>query len=280
MSDENVRYEVDGRVARVILDRPRYRNAQSRRLLEDRDAAFQRAVEDDDIRAIVLMGEGDHFSAGHDLGTPEELADREQRPPLEGMRGRYNRSWMLNIDNTMRWRNLPKPTIAAVQGYCIFGGWIIASAMDIVFAADDEMFLPSNFQYFSVPWDLHPRKAKEILFESRFVDAEEARDLVFVNRVVPRDRLDEEGMAYAHRVAENDAFQLPMVKLAVNEAQDAQGFTSHIYGAHALHMLSAAGEADPDYALKRPEGRRRPMVQRALENYDRRLREQGDDHSS
>ena len=77
----------------------------------------------------------------------------------------------MNIDPTLRWRNVPKPTIAAVHGYCIFAGWIIASACDLVFAADDAMFLPTNFQYFSVPWDLHARKAKEVLFESRFVDA-------------------------------------------------------------------------------------------------------------
>jgi enoyl-CoA hydratase len=254
----------------LTLDRPRYRNAQSRLLLEQLDAAFARAVDDVEVRVIVLRGAGDHFSAGHDLGTPEELADREERPQQEGLRGRYKRSWDNNIDKTMRWRNLPKPTIAAVQGYCIFGGWIIASGMDLVFAADDAMFLPTNFQYFSVPWDLHPRKAKEILFESRFIGAEEAEELGFVNRVVPRDHLDEEVMDYARRVAENDPFQLRMIKLAINQAQEAQGFASHIYGAHALHMLSSGGEGDPDFALQRPEGRRRPMVQRAMENYERR----------
>ena len=274
MADKQVRYELDGHIARVTLDRPRYRNAQSRLLLEELDDCFDRAVEDAEVRVIVLRGEGDHFSAGHDLGTPEELADREQRPIQEGVRGRYKRSWDNNVDKTMRWRNLPKPTIAAVQGYCIFGGWIIASGMDVVIAADDAMFLPTNFQYFSVPWDIHPRKAKEILFESRFIGAEE---LGFVNRVVPRDRLDDEVMAYARRVAENDPFQLRMIKLAINQAQEAQGFASHIYGAHALHMLSSAGEGDPDFALSRPEGRRRPMVQRALENYERRQAEQGED---
>jgi enoyl-CoA hydratase len=275
MVDEQVRYEIDGHVALLTLARPQYRNAQSRRLLEELDAGFARAVEDTDVHVVVLRGEGDHFSAGHDLGTPEELADREERPFQEGMRGRYKRSWDNNVDKTMRWRNLPKPTIAAVQGYCIFGGWIIASGMDIVIAADDAMFLPTNFQYFSVPWDLHPRKAKEILFESRFIGAAEAEELGFVNRVVPRDRLDAEVLAYAHRVADNDPFQLRMIKLAINQAQEAQGFASHIYGAHALHMLSSVGEGDPDYALRRPEGRRRPMVQRALENFERREAEQG-----
>ena len=227
------------------------------------------------VGAIVLMGEGDHFSAGHDLGTPEEVADKKARPAQEGMRGKYRRSWDMNIDPTLRWRNVPKPTIAAVQGYCIFAGWLISSSCDLVFAAEDAMFLPTNFQYFSVPWDLHIRKAKEILFESRFIDAHEAEELGFVNRVLPRERLHEDTLAYAARVAENDPFQLRMIKLAINQAQDAQGFTSHIYGAHALHMLSSTGEADPDYALKKPDGNRRPMVQRAFENYERRKAERG-----
>jgi enoyl-CoA hydratase len=138
-----------------------------------------------------------------------------------------------------------------------------------VFASSDARFLPTNFQYFSVPWDLHPRKAKEILFESRFIDADEAHALGFVNRVVEREALEQEVMEYAARVAENDPFQLRMIKLAINQAQDGQGFTPHIYGAHALYMLSSSGESDPGYALQKPEGRRRPMVQRAMENYER-----------
>jgi enoyl-CoA hydratase len=265
---EFIRTEQAGRVRRLILNRPQARNAQSRRLTEELDDAFQAAEDDIETRVVVLLGEGDHFSAGHDLGTPQEVADREARPPQAGVRGRYGRSYDLNIEANLRWRNLRKPTVAAVQGYCIFAGWAIASACDIIFAADDAMFLPANFQYFSVPWDLGSRKAKEILFESRFIDAREAHDLGFVNRVIPRDRLDAEVMAYAARVAENDPFQLWMTKKAINQAEDAQGFTAHIHDAFNLHMLSSLGEGDPDYALRKPEGqRRRPMVQRAMENF-------------
>lgn len=264
-----IRYEMDGKVARLVLNRPQYRNAQSRVLLEELDDAFLRAGDDDEVNVIVLMGAGDNFSAGHDLGTPEELADKEARPYQEGLRGRYKRSWELNVAKTLRWRNVPKPTIAAVQGYCMFGGWIISSACDVVFAASDAKFLPTNFQYFSVPWDIHPRKAKAILFESRFIDAEEAEELGYVDRIFAPEKLDEETMAYAHRVAENDPFQLRMIKMAVNQVQDTQGFGAHIQAAHSNYMLSSSGEADPGYALKKPEGRRRPMVQRAMENYER-----------
>ncbi|MBT4074204.1 MAG: enoyl-CoA hydratase [Chloroflexi bacterium] len=263
-------YEQHDRVAKIVLNRPRYRNAQSRLLLEELDHAFGYAAEDDSIGAIVLAGAGDHFSAGHDLGTPEELADREERPYEEGLRGKYRRGFDQNIDMSLRWRNLPKPTVAAVQGYCIFAGWIISSAMDVVFAAEDAMFLPANFQYFSVPWEMHHRKAREILFESRFVDAQEALELGYVNQVFSKDRLEEESMAYAARVAANDPFQLRMIKLAINQMQDAQGFSQHIQGAFPLYNLSSIGESDPGYTLETPDGRRRPMVQRAFDNYEAR----------
>ncbi len=184
MEYEYIRTEQVGRVRRLILNRPQARNAQSRRLTEELDDAFQAAEDDPGTGVVVLMGAGDHFSAGHDLGTPQELADREVRPTQAGVRGRYGRSYDLNVEVNLRWRNLRKPTIAAVQGYCIFAGWAIASACDIIFAADDAMFLPANFQYFSVPWDLGSRKAKEVLFESRFLSAQEVLDLGFVNRVL------------------------------------------------------------------------------------------------
>jgi enoyl-CoA hydratase len=264
---EDIEYRVDAHVALVLVNRPAYRNAQSRRLLEELDAAFGRAVDDSNVRVIVLHAAGEHFSGGHDLGSPDEQADRHARPLEAGLRGRYAHSREHYVTKTLRWRELPKPTLAAVQGYCIFAGWMVASAMDIIFAADDAMFLGANFQYFSIPWDMHPRKAKELLYESRFIDAPEALDLGLVNRIVPRARLLEETLDYAHRIAANDPFQLRMIKLAVNQMQDQQGFAAHISSAHALHMLSSEGEKDPDYALKVPEGRRRPMVERAFENY-------------
>lgn len=268
MSGEFVDYQLQNHVARVTLNRPDYRNAQSRRLLEELDEVLAQAAADREVHVIALFGAGEHFSAGHDLGTQAERDDRKERPLQAGLRGRFEHSRENFVDKTLRWRNLPKPTIAGVQGYCIYAGWMIASAMDIIYAADNAMFLGANFQYFSIPWDLHPRKAKELLYESRFIDAAEAHRLELVNRVFAADQLEAAVMAYAERVASNDPFQLRMIKQAVNQVQDGQGFAGHISAAHALHILSSEGEKDPDYALKVPEGARRPMVQRAFENYE------------
>lgn len=268
MAYETILYDVSDHIAKITLNRPQYRNAQSRLLLEELDDAFRVANHDTDVRVVVLLGAGDHFSAGHDLGTKEELADRKERPFEEGLRGNFERSRESFIEMTLRWRNVSKPTICGVQGYCIFGGWIIASAMDIIFAADDAMFLGTNFQYLSIPWDMNPRQAKELMFQGRFIDGDEAKELGLVNRTVPKDQLEAEVMEYAGIVAENDPFQLRMMKLAVNNMQDTQGFTAHMTSAHAMFMLSSTGERDPGYALKRPEGTRRPMVQKSMENYE------------
>ncbi len=107
------------------------------------------------------------------------------------------------VQKTLEWRNCPKPTVALVHGYCIYAGWMLAAAMDVVFAAEDTLFLPGLVEYFSVPWDLSPRKAKEILLEHRFISAAEALAYGFVNRTYPADRLEEETLAYAGRVADN-----------------------------------------------------------------------------
>src|SRR5271168_404288 len=231
-------YEKFEGIGRITLNRPRYRNAQSTVLLKELDRAFEEAVADDEVKVIILAGAGEHFSAGHDLGTPEEKENSNSYYNTKGLKDRHFRSWELFLENTLRWRDLPKPTIAQVQGYCIFGGYMFASAMDLIVAADDAMFLPSITQYFSAPWDVGVRKSKEILFQSRFIDAREAERLGLVNQVVPRAELESATMALATKIAESDEYQLRMVKFAVNQAQDAMGFRTSVRNAHSHHFLA------------------------------------------
>lgn len=133
-----------GAVARIILNRPRYRNAQSTRMIEEMDDAFRTAGSDPDVRVIILSGNGECFCAGHDIGTPEEMEDPRRWMAPPDRLGRYVRQRELYVEATLRWRNVPRPTIAMVHGYCIFGGWIFAASMDLVFAASSALFLPSN----------------------------------------------------------------------------------------------------------------------------------------
>jgi enoyl-CoA hydratase len=236
---KHILYEKDDTIARVKLNRPKYRNAQSQIMLEEMDTAFQCAVEDRDVRAIILSGEGEHFSSGHDLGTPEESEDQLARGYPAGPSGVYEKFDKIYLEYGLRWRDLPKPTIAMVHGYCIFGGWQIASSMDLIVAAEDTKFLPGFVEYFSLPWDIGYRKAKEILFQSRFVEAEEALTLGFVNRVVPRDTLESETLAFAKKIAEAEPFLTRMTKLSLNQAQDAMGFRLAVQAALANFVLLA-----------------------------------------
>ena len=238
---QTILYERHDHVARIILNRPQQKNAQSRLLLEELDAAFAAAVADDNIHVIVLAGAGEHFSSGHDLGTAEERDDALRRPYPEGPEGEYERSVTLFVDFCLRWRELPKPTIAEVQGFCIFGGFMIATVMDFIVASDDAMFLPSHLQLFTAPWVLGPRKTKEILYEGRFIPAAEGLALGLVNRVEPRDGLTASVMAQARRISESGPFRLRIMKRSTNQAEDAMGYRVATQSAHGNYMILQNG---------------------------------------
>ena len=247
MPYENLLISQDGPVLTITVNRPEVRNAQSRMMLEEFDDALMNAAEDDSVRVAIVAGAGDHFSSGHDLGSPQEKADRERRPYPDNIPGAYARSWNQNIANTMRWRDFPKPTIAQVQGYCIMGGLILATACDLIVAADDARFSDRtvrwggpHVQFASLPWEVGFRKAKEYLFTGDWIDAYEAERLGLVNRVVPADKLSEETMALAQRIALQDPFALRMSKFSVNRMQDEMGFRSGVLGAFQTHALSVA----------------------------------------
>jgi enoyl-CoA hydratase len=264
MAFTQVLYEVVGRVARVSMNRPRYKNAQSFRMLEELDEAFRRAADDPDVRVIVLRGEGETFSAGHDLGTDEQLADLRGRSfGGDDLYSKLIVNWK-EMQFALQWRDIPKPTIAAVQGYCIFNAWITMSMMDVVFAAEDAQFMPSAPSG-PARWDIGARKAKEILFRRRFISAQEAEALGFVNRVVPTDRLDAEVMAYANEVAEGDPADLWIAKLAVNSMLDAQGFTNDIRHAYALARALLGSRAASESSPRRGDRIRSREVQRVFD---------------
>ena len=267
MGYEQIETERQDRIEIIRLNRPQYRNAQSRVLLEEMNDAFAKADNDTEVKVIILCGAGEHFSSGHDLGTPEETADAESAPFGKGTIGRINRSWHLMIDSSLRWRDVKKPTIAAVQGYCIFGGYMIASCMDLIVASDDAKFLPAHLQLFTAPWDLGVRKAKQILFENRFIHAPEALELGLVCDVVPRDKLMDAALEQAQRIAKNDSLTLRMLKHSINAAEDAMGYRNAVQGAHSNYMMmELAGTVRPK--SDDPQARRLGGVAAALGKED------------
>ncbi|HZZ69471.1 MAG TPA: enoyl-CoA hydratase-related protein [Phenylobacterium sp.] len=220
----DILYRVEAGVATLTLNRPRYRNAQGYNMLDELDRAFARAAADRDVRVVVVRGAGGHFSSGHDLGTAEDAAYKAALGANPGIEF-YDQFKRYNLDLLLRWRDFPKPTIAMVEGYCIYAGWMLAACCDLVFAAEDAQFLPTFLEYMSVPWDIGIRRAKEVCFEARFLPAAEAQAYGLVNRVLPAADLERETYAYAARVCEQTPEQLRFLKIQMNKAQDMQGFT-------------------------------------------------------
>src|SRR3712207_195403 len=211
--EEVVSYERRGPVAVVTMNRPEFRNAQNSVMTYALDDAFYRAAEDDDVAVVVLAGSGKHFSAGHDIGTPgrDVHVPYERRASLwwshvgrEGGESRYARESEVYLGMCRRWRELPKPTIAMVQGACVAGGLMLAWACDFIIASDDAFFADPvvrmgipGVEYFAHPWVMGPRAAKEFLFLGERVGADRALQWGMVNRVVPRDALESETFTVA-----------------------------------------------------------------------------------
>ncbi len=248
----------NGRIALISMARERYRNPLSQQMMDELTGAFERAEDDDGVRVIVLRGLGPTFSAGHDLGSPDMRDIREQLEK-ESMARRYPRGRALDVNPLLYFRNIPKPTIAMVQGSCIYAAWMLASSMDLVFAADDCKFLATNFTYFSVPWDIGARNAKHLIFEGRFIDAPTALSLGFVQEVHPLEQLEDATLAYASRVAENDPFQMMLAKHSINQMQDMQGFTPHIHASFSDRMVRSANSIDITTPGEAP-GKRRQYI--------------------
>jgi enoyl-CoA hydratase len=251
---QHIIYEVPvPHVARIWLNRPEAANAQDTRFLYELNEAMDQAAREDDIRVIVMAAKGKHFSAGHDTREVDHHDNQDMWKPIGnsnqhrrlGAEGRMSREEELYTGFSERWRNLPKPTIAAVHGKCISGGLLLCWPCDLIVASDDAEFQEvtvamgiAGCEWFAHPWEMGVRKAKEMLLTGEPIGAEEARQLGMVNRVVPRDRLESETLELAAKIAKQPTFATKMVKLAVNGAQDAQGRHSAFQTAFALHHLA------------------------------------------
>jgi enoyl-CoA hydratase len=261
MSEEEVvSYEVRGTTAVVTMDRPDYRNAQNSKMTYALDAAFQRAVDDDNVKVIVLAGSGKHFSAGHDIGTPGRDVDVQydntatlwwDHVGKEGGDLRYAREMEVYLGMCRRWREIPKPTIAMVQGACIAGGLMLAFVCDMIIAADDAFFADPvvrmgipGVEYFAHPWVLGPRAAKEILFTGDRFSAQRAYEWGMVNRIVPLAELETETFAIADRIAAMPRFGLALTKRAVNQCEDAMGMRNGMDSVFGLHHFAHAHNAE------------------------------------
>ncbi|OBG00069.1 enoyl-CoA hydratase [Mycobacterium sp. 852014-52450_SCH5900713] len=257
-AEELVSYETldEGRIARIWLNRPDAHNAQSRGLLVQLDEAFLRAEADDTVRVVILAARGRNFSAGHDLGSELAIAERSQLPSFRINGGTrdpiaekiYLQEWHYFFQNTCRWRDLRKITIAQVQGNAISAGLMLIWACDLIVAADNAKFsdvvavrlgMP-GVEYYAHPWEFGPRKAKELLLTGDALDADEAYRLGMVSKVFPVDELADKTLEFARRIANRPTMAALLVKDSVNAASDAMGFTEALRHAFHIHELGHA----------------------------------------
>ncbi|MBM28493.1 MAG: enoyl-CoA hydratase [Halieaceae bacterium] len=248
-----VRYEAADGIAWITMNRPEYHNAQNGKMTYLLDDAFKAAVADDEVKVIVLRGEGKHFSAGHDIGTPgRDVHLSQERVTMwydhankEGGEFLYVREAEAYLGMCRRWREIPKPTIAAVQGACIAGGLMLAWVCDLIVATDDAYFsdpvvrmgIP-GVEYFAHPYELNPRIAKEFLFTGNKMGAERAYQMGMVNQISTRESLIDDVTALATKIAAMPRLGLALTKQAINNVEDLQGKRSAMEAAFAWHHFT------------------------------------------
>jgi enoyl-CoA hydratase len=250
-----VSVEITDGVAWLTLQRPGYGNAQNYRMLDQLNAAFRSAVEDDDVKVIVLGGEGKHFSSGHDLGTPDwdRLQPRERTAlwydhiGKPGVESQYALEQDAYLGYCRRWQEIPKPTIAMVQGACIGGGLMLAWVCDMIIASDDAFFQDPTVrmgfpgvEYFAHAFELPPRIAREFLLLGRRMSVERAHHFGMVNEIFPRDQLREQVAAIAADLAQRPRFGMALCKQALNLVEDLRGKRVAMDGAFHIHHLAHA----------------------------------------
>ncbi len=252
---EPVRYEARDGIASVTMNRPVFNNAQNSQMTYALDDAFRRAVDDDAVKVIVLRGAGKHFSAGHDIGTPGRDIDKpferkhlwwdhSNKPGAEQL---FAREQEVYLGMCRRWHDIPKPTIAMVQGACIAGGLMLAWVCDLIVASDDAFFqdpvvrmgIP-GVEYFAHAHELNPRIAKEFLFLGERMKADRAYMMGMVNRVVPRAELEAQTYEIAAHIAQQPRLGLALTKTVINRVEDLQGLRATMDLAYGYHHFAHA----------------------------------------
>ena len=250
-----IRYEVEGAVATITMDRPDVANAQSSTMIDEIDAALDLADADDAVRVVVLAGAGNHFSSGHDL---KALVAGDGDDPWIAMRetpeGKFHHEKTMYFERCLRIHDFRKPTIAAVQGSCVAAGLMLAAMCDLIVAADDAEFsnpvlrlTGAGVELLVEPWELGIRKAKEFLLTGDTIDAQEAWRLGLVNRVVPREELETRTRELAERISLVPPATAQVVKDSLNHAGELMGKSAswkyHFMAHHWMHNTETAREA-------------------------------------
>jgi enoyl-CoA hydratase len=241
---QTIRLERSGPVALLILTRPERRNAINRRMLGELQEALDEVERDDGLRVLVVKGAGGNFSSGFDL--TEQMEARPSGPA----------TWREILDRdfstVMRFWHFRKPTIAAVQGYCLAGGCELALCCDITIAAEDAVFGEPELKFGAgivvmiLPWLVGPKRAKEIILTGADrIPAAEAARIGLINRVVPADELESAALALARHIAVIDPHLVQQTKRAINQCLETMGLVEALNAALDID-LAIEGKGSDD----------------------------------
>ena len=260
---------------RLTMDRPAKLNALNGQLVEALIAALDAAEADDEVRVIALAGAGRAFCAGYDL---TEEAESAVGGPVE-----WRELLAADVAMTLRFLDSPKPVIAQIHGYALAGGLELAMACDLVVAAEGTMVGEPEIRYGSAPVTLlmpylvGQKATRELLLTGDLVDADEARRIGIVNRVVPADRLEAEVDALADRLARTPPEVMGPTKRMLNRAMDAAGFRLAVEAGLDLGAIINAADTPEQRewdAIVKRDGLKAALAWRDA-RYDERLAEQG-----
>jgi len=249
----------DGQIVRISLNRPEQRNAQNRGMLVELDQAFARAEADDNVRVVILAGEGPMFSSGHDIGSKkarEEFSPGPGQHPTavinggtrEGAEKIMLQEWHYFFQNNLRWRNLRKITIAQVHGDVFSAGLMLIWACDLIVGSEEVRFADvvgtrlgmCGMEYFGHPWEFGPRRTKELMLTGDAIGIEEAYRLGMVSKIFKREELAERTLEFARRIAAVPTMAALLIKESVNQSVDAMGFYNALQSCFSLHQLNHA----------------------------------------
>ena len=275
-----------GKVTRIIMNRPKFNNALSHPMFVELEDAFNRVARDPEIRVVVVSGAGNSFSAGHDAigvgNSPEAAPVLDDGLPPEELIKRYGserdvwreywiqHNWYIQDMQDVKMVPCPKPTIAMVHGYAIYGGLGMATNMDVIFATEDALFLsPGMNEQSCINW----RRTIEMAYEHRFFTGREAHELGMVNRVFPDfDTLERETLAYAERVASQTLSHLMEMKQRLLEHR---GLAGTFNGRPGLRGANFGGGEEGERFHQRYEGRGMARTPRALDALRAKLISEG-----
>ncbi len=237
MTDANIDYRLDGNIAAITLNRPEKLNAMSRSLLDDLEAAFNRAKADPEVKVVLLAGAGRSFCAGYDLAPDDWILSQygaDFDGPVDAVIDREDVTEIL--ERWLRLWKFPKPIVAKVQGVCLAGAGELLAVADLVVAAEDARFGHPAGRDLGIPvtlsfWPLliGMRKTKELLFTAKLIDGVEAERIGLINQVVPADELEDAAWAMARDVARTAEVGLRVSKLATNRWYENMGLLASCY---------------------------------------------------